>query len=104
MKNSMNYSIESSLKSLEDKGVIIIDPRQVYVSPDLDLDRIYPGSVLYPGTRLTGKRTLIGTGAEIGVEGPATVNDSVMQTAITAEALFLRRKPTQPTQWDSSRQ
>ena len=78
MKNSMNYSIESSLKSLEDKGVIIIDPRQVYVSPDLDLDRIYPGSVLYPGTRLTGKRTLIGTGAEIGVEGPATVNDSVI--------------------------
>lgn len=78
MKNSMNYSIENSLKSLEDKGVIIIDPRQVYVSPDLDLDRIYPGSVLYPGTRLTGKRTLIGTGAEIGVEGPATVNDSVI--------------------------
>lgn len=78
MKDSINYSIEDSLKLLADKGVKIIDPRQVYVSPDIDLDRIYPGSVLYPGTRLTGKRTLIGTGAEIGTEGPAAVNDSVI--------------------------
>jgi len=74
----MDYSIEQSLKALEEKGVSIIDPRQVYVSPDVDLDRIYPGSVLYPGTRLTGSRTLIGSGAKIGTEGPATVNDSVI--------------------------
>ena len=74
----MNYSIENTLKNLEDKGVKIIDPRQVYVAPDVDLDRIYPGSVLYPGARITGSRTLIGTGAKIGTEGPATVNSSVI--------------------------
>ena len=74
----MNYSIENTLKALEDKGVKIIDPRQVYVAPDVDLDRIYPGSVLYPGARITGSRTLIGTGAKIGTEGPATVNSSVI--------------------------
>ena len=74
----MNYSIENTLKYLEDKGVKIIDPRQVYVSPEVDPDRIYPGSVLYPGTRLTGSRTLIGSGAKIGTEGPAAVNDSVI--------------------------
>ena len=74
----MNYSIENTLKSLADKGVKMIDPRQVYVSPDVDPDRIYPGSVLYPGARITGSRTLIGTGAKIGTEGPATVNDSVI--------------------------
>ena len=74
----MNNSIESTLKALEDKGVKIIDPRQVYVSPDVDLGRIYPDSVLYPGARITGSRTLIGTGAKIGTEGPATVNDSVI--------------------------
>ena len=62
----MNYSIESTLKKLEEKGVIIVDPRQVYVSPDVDLDRIYPGCVLYPGVRLTGSRTFIGSGAKIG--------------------------------------
>ena len=74
----MNYSIENTLKALEGKGVKIIDPRQVYVSPDVDLDRIYQGSVLYPGARITGSRTLIGTGAKIGTEGPATVNSSVI--------------------------
>ncbi|MBR3277490.1 MAG: hypothetical protein IKG01_01095, partial [Lachnospiraceae bacterium] len=74
----MNYSIESTLKKLEEKGVIIVDPRQVYVSPDVDLDRIYPGCVLYPGVRLTGSRTFIGSGAKIGTEGPACVNDSVI--------------------------
>ena len=86
----MNYSIENTLKYLEDKGVKIIDPRQVYVSPEVDPDRIYPGSVLYPGTRLTGSRTLIGSGAKIGTEGPAAVN-------ISAVVHFLRRRPTQPT-------
>ena len=74
----MSYDIESTLKILADKGVNMIDQRQVYVSPDVDLDRIYPGSVLYPGARITGSRTLIGTGAKIGTEGPATVNDSVI--------------------------
>ena len=74
----MNYSIENTLKFLEDKGVTIIDPRQVYISPDVDPGRIYPGSVLYPGTRITGSRSLIGTGAEIGTEGPATVSNSVI--------------------------
>ncbi|MDO5131529.1 MAG: hypothetical protein Q4D81_00930 [Eubacteriales bacterium] len=74
----MNYSIESTLQSLADKGVKMIDQRQVYVSPDVNPDRIYPGSVLYPGARITGSRTLIGTGAKIGTEGPATVNDSVI--------------------------
>lgn len=74
----MDYSIEQSIDALERKGVKIIDPRQVYLSPDVDIERIYPGSVLYPGARLTGSRTLIGSGAKIGTEGPATVNDSVI--------------------------
>lgn len=74
----MSYSIENTLKSLEEKGVKVVDPRQVYISPDVDPDRIYPGSVLYPGARITGSRTLIGSGAEIGAEGPATVDGSVI--------------------------
>ncbi|MCR5294416.1 MAG: hypothetical protein K6E30_04460 [Lachnospiraceae bacterium] len=74
----MNYNVENTLKTLEDKGVQLLDPRQVYVSPEVDLGRIYPGSVLYPGARVTGSRTLIGSGAKIGSEGPATVNNSVI--------------------------
>lgn len=66
------------IQKLEEKGVIMIDPGQVYVSEEVNLDRIYPGCVLYPGTRLTGKRTLIGSDAKIGTEGPATIHDTII--------------------------
>ena len=61
-----------------DKGVILVDPRQTYVAEEVDLDRIYPGAILFPGTRLTGKRTLIGSKAQIGTEGPAMINNTIV--------------------------
>lgn len=72
-----NY-LEEMIQKLENKGVVLVDPRQVYIAPDVDLERIFPGCILYPGTRLAGKRTLIGTGAKIGTEGPATIQDAVI--------------------------
>lgn len=74
MENSMNQIIQK----LEEKGVVIIDPRQVYIAPEVDFDRIYAGSVLFPGTRLTGAKTLIGSSAKIGTEGPATIHNSII--------------------------
>lgn len=85
----MEYDIEAMLKKLEDKGVIIIDPRQVYISPDVEIGRIYSGSELYPGTRLTGSRTLIGTGAKIGTEGPAVIHDSIIGPSAEVASGFL---------------
>lgn len=70
----MNLRIEE----LERKGVIILDPRQTYIAQEVDLSRVYSGAVLYPGCRLTGKRTLIGTGAKIGTEGPAMISNSII--------------------------
>lgn len=66
------------LQLLEEKGVVIIDPRQVYIAPEVDIERIYAGSVLYPGTRLTGDKTLIGSYAKIGTEGPAVIHNSII--------------------------
>lgn len=71
-------SMEERIRSLEEKGVIIPDPRQTYISPEVDLNRIYAGCVLFPGCRLTGERTLIGTSAQIGTEGPAVIHNSVI--------------------------
>ncbi len=36
-----------------------------------------PTAVLHPGTRLQGRRTWLGAGAQVGTEGPATLVDSV---------------------------
>src|SRR5882757_9615929 len=70
--------ISQRLRFLSDRGVQLIDPRQVYVEGDVVLEHIFPESILYPGTRLSGKNTVIAPGAKIGSEGPATIVDSVI--------------------------
>ena len=68
-------SLPDRLQTLADKGVQLVDQRQVFVDADVALERIYPGSVLYPGTRLSGAKTVLAPGAKIGSEGPATIVD-----------------------------
>ncbi len=85
----MREDIEERIRSLEEKGVIIVDPRQTYIAPEVDLDRIYKGSVLFPGCRLTGKRTLVGTCAQIGAEGPAAIHDTVVGSGAEVGSGFL---------------
>ena len=74
----MREDIDERIHKLEEKGVVIIDPRQTYIGSEVDPDRIYKGSVLFPGCRLTGARTLIGSSAQIGTEGPAAIHNSVI--------------------------
>lgn len=81
--------MESKIQKLEEKGVIIIDPRQTYIAPEVDIDRIFKGSVLFPGCRLTGGRTLIGTSAQIGTEGPATIANSIVGAEAEVSSGFL---------------
>jgi UDP-N-acetylglucosamine/UDP-N-acetylgalactosamine diphosphorylase len=66
------------LQRLSQRGVTLVDPRQVFIDADVDLDRVYPGAILYPGVRLAGRGTMIGPGAKIGSEGPATVINSAI--------------------------
>lgn len=72
------WQIDERLAALEARGVRIIDPRQTYVAPDVLPERLCAGVVLHPGTRLGGARTFLGPEAEVGVEGPATLNDAVL--------------------------
>lgn len=70
--------LEARLALLASRGVSILDPRQTYVGPEVTLDNIAPGVVLYPGTRLHGGRCRLGPEVEIGREGPTVVIDSVL--------------------------
>ena len=85
----MREDIEERIRVLEDKGVVIVDPGQTYIGPEVNLDRIYEGSVLFPGCRLTGKRTLVGTSAQIGTEGPAAIHDTVVGAGAEIGSGFL---------------
>lgn len=71
-------SLHDRLDFLSRKGVELIDPRQIFLDRDVCLERIFPGSVLFPGTRLLGANTLVAPGARIGSEGPATIADSAI--------------------------
>src|SRR3954470_13530819 len=66
------------VEALRARGVSLLDPGQVFIDDEVDLARIDPTVTLYPGTRLHGRRTFLGAGAAVGVEGPATLADSVL--------------------------
>lgn len=70
--------LEQRIRRVLEQGVVVVDPRQVFIAPEVDLARLAPGAVLYPGTRLEGARTHLGVGARVGTEGPATLVDSVL--------------------------
>jgi hypothetical protein len=89
-------NLEAKLDLLEVRGVTIIDRRQTYLDEAVDVNRIFRGAVLYPGTRLLGPRTFIGPGAKVGIEGPAVLENTIIgeHTEIASgylnEAVMLR--------------
>src|SRR6516225_7134605 len=60
------------------RGVLVIDPRQTYIGPDVYLHRLSVGAILHPGTRLVGCRTFLGPKAEVGAEGPTVLKNTVL--------------------------
>ena len=66
---------EALRNRLVEKGVVIHCPQSVHIGEDIDPERIDTGVVIHGGSRISGKRTLLCQGAEIGREAPATVED-----------------------------
>jgi UDP-N-acetylglucosamine/UDP-N-acetylgalactosamine diphosphorylase len=89
----MNLSSENfdRIEALLDRGVKIPHPDSVHVGPDVDLDRITPGAVLYAGTRLAGPETWIGPDASLGMDGPATVVDCQVGPEVSLKGGSFRR-------------
>src|SRR5262245_56711785 len=78
MQSFASESLEKRLSALQARGVIILDPRQVYLDEHVALDRICKDVLLCPGTRLTGPRTFLGPYAKVATEGPAVLNDAIL--------------------------
>ncbi|HOU91253.1 MAG TPA: hypothetical protein PLU22_09420, partial [Polyangiaceae bacterium] len=82
--------LERRLDRAQERGVVIVDPRQTYIAADVDLARLAPGAVLWPGTRLVGPRTWLGPGSRVGTEGPATLVDAVLDAGATVASGFVQ--------------
>ena len=72
----MTTELPKKITALLDKGVSIPCPSAVVIGDEVRTERISAkGTVLYPGCRLAGAKTLIGPGAKIGFESPVTLVD-----------------------------
>ncbi|MEM6996551.1 MAG: UDP-N-acetylglucosamine pyrophosphorylase [Myxococcota bacterium] len=81
--------LDAILAILGERGVAVVDPRQTYVAPDVDPQRVCAGATLHPGTRLSGPRTFIGPNAQVGSQGPATIVDGVLGPGARLDAGYL---------------
>jgi bifunctional UDP-N-acetylglucosamine pyrophosphorylase/glucosamine-1-phosphate N-acetyltransferase len=68
-------STQDKVEALLARGVVVPCPVSVEVGDEVDPERIAPGVVIHSGCRITGARTSIGPGSELGAEAPATVED-----------------------------
>jgi len=80
------------------KGVDIPNPSSIDLGEDVDVDRISGTGVrIYPGCRIYGRQTVISAGAQIGYEGPATVDNCRLGPKVELrggffhEAVFLEK-------------
>ena len=90
--------LDKKVTRLIEKGVQIPNPFSVEIGSDVEIERIAGnGVVLYPGTRIHGKKTLIGSGSKIGSETPATLIDCLtgcnveLRGGFFKDSLFLDR-------------
>jgi bifunctional UDP-N-acetylglucosamine pyrophosphorylase/glucosamine-1-phosphate N-acetyltransferase len=61
---------------LIDKGVDIPNPSTLDIGEEVGIEQISGNGVkIYPGCRIYGKETVIAAGAQIGYEGPATIDN-----------------------------
>lgn len=82
-------ALEQRLRDFVARGVEIVDPRQTFIGADVIPDRVRPGAILHPGTRLHGARTFLAEGSEVGTEGPATLRDAVFGVGATVASGYV---------------
>jgi bifunctional UDP-N-acetylglucosamine pyrophosphorylase / glucosamine-1-phosphate N-acetyltransferase len=85
------------IETLISRGVAIIAPQTVFVSDDIDPDQIEEGVVIYPGCRISGKKTFLGKGTKLGQEAPVTIEncatcgDTELKGGYFKDSVFLEK-------------
>ncbi len=73
------------------KGVTIYAPETVYIDDSVDPDRIASEVIIHSGSRIRGKDTLICSGAIIGAEAPATVENCYIGPDVSLKGGFFKK-------------
>ncbi len=90
-------NISGKIEELLNKGVVIPDPRNIYIGDEVDTGRISGnGVIIYPGCKIYGSSVLILDRVKIGYEGPVTLEncqlgpDVNLKGGFFKEAVFLK--------------
>ncbi len=88
----MNDPINNRVFELIDKGVRIPNPYSVTIGSEVDLQRISgDGVVIHSGSKIFGNSTYIGPGAQLGYEGPVTVEDCQIGPNVKLKGGYLKK-------------
>lgn len=78
--------------SMLNKGVRIPNPLSLDIGDDFNVEQVSAkGVTLYPGCRLYGAKTVISAGAQLGSEGPATVEDCQIGPGVELKAGYFKK-------------
>ena len=72
----LRSALSDKISRLTDKGVRFCNPLSIDIGDEVNIDRISgDGVTIYPGCRIYGEKTVIAAGAQLGREGPASIED-----------------------------
>ncbi len=78
-------------QALIQKGVRIPNPESVDIGDDINPDRIAGREVtIYAGCKLFGAKTFVSPGAQIGLEGPVTIQDAYIGPNVSLKGGFFQ--------------
>ncbi len=88
----MSNQINEKAEKLIAKGVKIPRPDSIDISDDVDTGRISgEGTIIYPGSKIYGKSTLVMQGAKLGYEGPVTIEDCQVGPHVELKCGFFKK-------------
>jgi UDP-N-acetylglucosamine/UDP-N-acetylgalactosamine diphosphorylase len=83
---------KDKVERLMQQGVTVYGRETVFIGEEVPLDRIAgQGVILYPGCRISGKKTLIMPHAVLGREGPVSVEDCQVGPGVELRGGFFRQ-------------
>jgi UDP-N-acetylglucosamine diphosphorylase/glucosamine-1-phosphate N-acetyltransferase len=84
-------SIDPRVRALLAAGARIPRPDAVVIGPEVSLERIVArGLVLHPGVKISGERTIVLEGAELGYEEPVTLENAVLGRRVKVQGGFVK--------------
>jgi len=75
-EEELSLHSQEEIRGLRERGVQIQDVNSIHVGREVQLEHISPGCTIYPFVRIIGPETQIHSGAQIGVRGSVTLENS----------------------------